>query len=111
MNKDIQYLIQTLEKAIQLNKIIYFYYEGLPRIIEPYHYGILNNNPQIYGYQIGGETHNGRIPQWRNYKIYKISAISFIEGKYFAPRNDYNPKNSKYKTICKHVSVRKTTTA
>ena len=50
----------------------------------------------VDGYQVAGATSSGeRIPDWRQMRISKITAIEILDGS-FAPAPGWNPAAKKY---------------
>lgn len=91
-------LKSILRKAIKKREIIAFFYNDKERIVEPYHYGILNEKEQLHCFQIAGET-NSVIPQWKNFTLSKIVMPKVNKNTCFSLRKDYNPGNSHYSYI------------
>ena len=65
-------------EAIRDKKFIEFYYHGLPRIAEPHVYGITNGVRQLLGYQTGGHSSKGGLPDWRRFDLNQISRLSIL---------------------------------
>lgn len=97
----IKKILSILDEAIAQHKILSFSYETMNRTVEPYHYGILKGKQQLHAFQIAGESH-GKIPQWRNFMLYKIKDIK-LHPSSFNLRADYNPYNARYTFIEKSV--------
>lgn len=95
-------LTTKLNYAIANKKTISFKYNNLDRIVEPHHYGILNNVEQLHCYQTGGKSKSRSIPEWRNFKLEKIKDLA-VNDTVFTPRQSYNPSNSHYQNIIKRI--------
>jgi hypothetical protein len=67
----------TLE-AIANKQLIEFYYHNLPRIAEPHIFGITNGTRQLLGYQMGGQSSNGRLPDWRRFDVNQLSRLAIL---------------------------------
>lgn len=65
-----------IEQAIKEKKVIKFTYSGHPRVVEPHILGAKDNVTQLLGYQIGGSSSSGGIPEWRRFDTDKISGLS-----------------------------------
>jgi hypothetical protein len=65
-------------EAIASKRLIEFYYRNLPRTAEPHVYGITNGIRQILGYQIGGHSNNGGLPDWRRFDLNQISRLAIL---------------------------------
>lgn len=72
----------TILEAIRGKKLIEFYYRGLPRIAEPHVYGITNGARQLLGYQTGGQSSNGGLPDWRRFDLDQISQLTILAGSF-----------------------------
>lgn len=91
-------LKSILKEAIKNKELVVFFYNNKKRIVEPYHYGILNEKEQLHCFQIAGET-NSVIPQWKNFTLLKIMMPKIDKNTHFSIRRDYNPDNSHYSYI------------
>lgn len=91
-----------LNDAISQKKTISFTYDGLDRVVEPHHYGILKGTEQLHAYQVHGESKSGDLPEWRNFKLKMIDRIALNDTS-FETEISYNPGNSKYYKIIKKI--------
>lgn len=66
---------QLIQQAIATKKLIEFIYGGHSRLIEPHVLGVNGGVLQIIGYQIGGSSSSGGIPEWRHFDLPKISGL------------------------------------
>lgn len=66
---------QELIAAINAKKIVEFTYGGHPRVAEPHVLGVSDGVVQLLGYQIGGSSNSGGIPEWRRFDLSKISGL------------------------------------
>lgn len=59
---------------VRNRRIISFYYDGLPRIVEPHAYGLTKTDREaIRAYQTGGRSVSGSIPGWRLFLLDEMS--------------------------------------
>jgi hypothetical protein len=65
-------------QAIANGRLIEFYYRNLPRIVEPHIYGVTNGARQILGYQTGGQSSNGGLPDWRRFDLVQMSRLTIL---------------------------------
>jgi len=93
---------KILEQAISEKKTVTFEYDGHKRIVEPHHYGRLGNSQQLHGYQTGGTSSSGNIPEWRNFKLEKMERLAKND-EVFTAEKSYNASNSKYSEIEKQI--------
>jgi hypothetical protein len=61
-------------------------YGGYPRIVEPHDYGIQKDVVKLFGYQIGGESRSGKLPEWRLFVLSKISDPDATNEPFAGPR-------------------------
>jgi len=67
---------ELIKQAIREKKLVEFNYSGHHRIIEPHVLGVNNGITQLLGYQIGGSSMSGGIPDWRRFDLLNISGLS-----------------------------------
>jgi hypothetical protein len=65
-------------EAIANKRLIQFQYNNLLRIAEPHVYGVTNGVKQILGYQMGGQSSNGNLPDWRRFDLTQIFQLTII---------------------------------
>ena len=65
-------------EAIANKRLIEFYYRNLPRIAEPHVYGVTNGARQVLGYQTGGQSSNGGLPDWRRFDLNQMSRLAIL---------------------------------
>lgn len=94
--------MELIENAISQKKILKFNYDRHLRIVEPDVFGILDNLYELLGYQIGGSSSSGGIPNWRRFKISKISNIS-ITGQIFPGKRSF--PSGKHSSFDKRISI------
>jgi predicted DNA-binding transcriptional regulator YafY len=97
--------MNKIDEAIENRNLVTFTYQGYKRKVEPHHYGTLGGIPQLHSYQVEGGSKNGRIPEWRNFKMDKIVDLSIEKTSNFLPRTDYKPDNSNYSEIKKSIHI------
>lgn len=65
-------------EAIENKRLIEFYYNNLPRIIEAHVYGITNGMKQVLGYQTEGQSSKGGLPDWRRFDLAEMSDLVIL---------------------------------
>jgi hypothetical protein len=65
-------------EAIAHKRLIQFQYNRLLRITEPHVYGVTNGVRQILGFQIGGQSSNGKLPDWRRFDLTQIFHLTIL---------------------------------
>jgi len=77
---------ETIRQAIQQKKLIQFSYGLQTRIVEPHVLGVSNGDLQILGYQIGGHSSSGSLPDWRRFDIARISRLTISNDSFTGSR-------------------------
>ena len=65
-------------EAIANKRLIEFTYRNLPRIAEPHVYGVINGVWQILGYQTGGQSSRGGLPEWRRFDLNQMTRLTIL---------------------------------
>lgn len=73
---------QLILQAIATKKLIAFSYCGHTRLVEPHVLGVCGGVTQLLGYQVGGSSGSGGIPEWRRFDLpmildLKLTSTSF----------------------------------
>ncbi len=66
---------QTIEQAMNSKKLIEFMYSNHIRIVEPHVLGVNGGVTQLLGYQTGGSSSSGGLPEWRRFDLPKMSGL------------------------------------
>lgn len=99
MNTTMQQKISLLNKAIMNHHSVNFDYHGRNRIVNPHFYGINGGVMQLHAFQIGGESEQGGLPDWRNFIIGDIINLKSTDAIFDAPSLGYNPNGTHYTKI------------
>lgn len=83
-------------EAITNRQSIEFYYRNLPRVVEPHVYGITNGAQQILGYQTGGQSSNGGLPNWRRFDVNQMLRLTILAETFPGPRSVPSGKHSSW---------------
>jgi len=92
---------EELIKAIDNEQIVSFSYKWRSRVVEPYLIGIHEDEQEkmLRAYQVEGESESGGIPDWRLFRLGKISNLQ-LKDKSFTPRyEEYEPADPEMETI------------
>lgn len=73
---------QQIEQAIRSKSIVEFNYGGHWRVAEPHVLGVSGGSVQLLGYQIGGSSSSGGIPEWRRFELSRISGLSITNNTF-----------------------------
>jgi hypothetical protein len=90
--------------SIRDRRIIEFHYEGGIRVVEPHCYGLQRETGEevLLGYQTGGHTRTGGVPDWRLYEVSRISGLKITDISFLGPRSGYNPEDPRFsEAFCK----------
>jgi hypothetical protein len=77
---------RLLREAIAGRRLIRFVLDGLERIGEPHDYGTLKGVDRVLVYQVAGESHSGRLPDWRLVTVGKISGLEVLDRWFEGPQ-------------------------
>jgi hypothetical protein len=64
---------EWISAAISHREIVVFDYHGYPRHVVPGHFGVMGGDYFLIGYQIGGSSHSGTLPDWRWFRCSEIT--------------------------------------
>lgn len=85
---------QVLKDAIQNNLVVQFTYGGHTRIAEPHVLGVSNGAVQLLGYQTGGSSSSGGLPEWRRFDLGGISGLKLLSQSFSGRRPFPSGKHS-----------------
>lgn len=88
--------------AIRNRKLISFVYDGLPRIVQPAAYGshATTGSMKLRGYQVGGASSSGSLPQWRLFSVDKMESPSMLDETFSDSPPGYSPGDQHLNVIC-----------
>lgn len=87
---------QILKAAIANKQLVEFSYSGHQRIAEPHVLGISGGALQFLGYQVGGSSSSGGIPEWRRFDLSKISNLKPLQQAFAGKRPFPSGKHSSW---------------
>lgn len=87
---------QIIVQAISAKKLIEFMYSGHPRHVEPHVLGVNGGTTQLLGYQVGGSSSSGGIPEWRRFDLPKMSSIKIASTSFPGRRPFPSGKHSSW---------------
>ena len=82
----------TISLAIAECRLLSIRYGGRERTVEPYVYGSYGGSEQLLGYQVGGYSSSGGLPDWRRFHLRKITSMEVLD-ETFLVRRDHDPIN------------------
>lgn len=68
-----------IESAIRGKAVVEFNYGGHHRVVEPHVLGMSGGIIQFLGYQIGGTSSSGGLPEWRRFELNRISGLCLTD--------------------------------
>lgn len=87
---------QIIQQAIATKKLIEFTYGGHPRLVESHVLGINGGVTQVLGYQVGGSSSSGGIPEWRRFDLPRISGLKITSQSFPGRRSFPSGKHSSW---------------
>jgi hypothetical protein len=75
-----------IRQAINAKRVIQFTYNGHTRVVEPHVYGMKSGATQILGYQIGGGSSKGGIPEWRRFDTSLMAELQLHSDTFIGAR-------------------------
>lgn len=82
-----------IRQAIAVKQVISFDYKGHQRIVEPHIYGRKDGVLQILGYQIGGRSSQGKLPDWRRFDLPLMRGLQ-LHGSGFPGAREVHARHS-----------------
>ena len=87
---------QLLKRAIRELRLVAFTLKGRPRLGEPHDYGLIEGEPRLFFYQVGGESGSGSALGWRWAALSKISDLRMLDQRFGGPRPAPSGKRIKW---------------
>jgi hypothetical protein len=86
---------KTIIDAIRNRRVVEFFYNGQPRIVEPQTYGIsTSGHPTLRGYQRAGGSVTGYTRGLRLFDVAKISSLRQTGERFAKAQPEHNPNDS-----------------
>jgi hypothetical protein len=90
--------VSSICRAIRSQSLVRFWYEGLPRVVEPYLHGTSTAGTEaLRGFQVGGGSRHGG-PPWRLFTVTKITNIVMLDES-FVIRPKYRRNDRAFRAI------------
>lgn len=84
----------ALKRAIERKNLVLFYYNNLPRVVEPHVLGIQKGITQLLAFQVRGHSSSGGLPQWRRYDVTQVTQLSILDESFPGPRDNPSGKHT-----------------
>ena len=85
-----------LKKAIRERRLVAFTLAGRPRLAEPHDYGLIDHEPRLFFYQVGGESSSRTPLGWRWAVLSKVSDLQMLDRHFRGPRPVPSGKHVKW---------------
>jgi len=87
-----------IRSAIANKRVLEFTYHGHHRVVEPHVYGRKNGVDQLLGYQIGGTSKSGGVPDWRRFDLPDVNGATATPSGFPGPRPYPSGKHTEWDT-------------
>ncbi len=77
---------KLLRNAIRERRVVAFNLDQRARVAEPHDYGLIDGEPRLFFYQVGGESRSGRALGWRWAVLSKISELRVLDRHFHGSR-------------------------
>ncbi len=93
-----------IDYAIDSRRVIYFFYEGGYRTVEPFCHGLNTATGEVLkGFQIGGYSRSGHRIGWKLFEVSGISDLTVTHKHFKGERPGYNPCELGMPTVFSHI--------
>lgn len=90
---------KLLRTAIAERRVITFILNERMRLAEPHDYGLIDGEPRLFFYQVGGESRSGRPVGWRWAVLSKVSAMQVLDEHFPGPRPAPSGRHVKWERL------------
>ena len=97
---------KLLRTAIAERRLIAFVLDERPRVAEPHDYGLIDGEPRLFFYQVGGESRSGRPLGWRWAALTKIVGLHILDDRFAGTRVAPSGQHVRWDTLFATVSQR-----
>mgnify|MGYP006431148283 CR=1 FL=1 len=86
---------ELLCQAIENRRVVTFQYHWHFREVEPYYLGTHQEEQELMvrTFQIGGESESGGLPDWRLFRLGRITDLSVTDESFEPRRTQYEPND------------------
>ncbi len=85
-------MIDEICAAIRSHRLLRITYDGGPREVEPYCYGVSTTGKEVLrGFQLAGPGRTGRTSGWRLFDVSRIGSLAVLEDEFPGNRPEYRP--------------------
>lgn len=95
---------EQLRRAIVERRLIAFSLDGRERVAEPHDYGVVDGEPRLFFYQVGGASRSGRPLGWRWAVVARISGLRLLDDHFPGPRATPSGRHQRWEKLLASVS-------
>ena len=77
---------RLLAGAINDKQLVEFTYNGHLRIAEPHVLGLKSGKLQLLGFQVGGSSSTGGLPEWRRFDVQRTRGLRVLPQEFHGAR-------------------------
>lgn len=88
-----------IREAIATKKLVEFRYHGHRRVVEPHLLGTHEDVKQLLGFQVGGSSKSGGLPEWRRFDVEEITGFTVLSDRFEGPRERNRFRDSDFDVI------------
>jgi predicted DNA-binding transcriptional regulator YafY len=102
---DIEEVNEKIQQAIEDKLIVRFSYKWRTRVVEPYLIGVHEEEDELMlrGFQTEGESESGGLPDWRLFRLTKISGLKITKQEFEPRREIYEPNDPDMKEVVHRI--------
>lgn len=82
-------------RGIAERRLLSFIYHGTPRIVLP----VVHGGASLRGYQVGGHSTSGDLPDWRTFALSKVSDCEVLSERFIGVPPGYDPDDPQLRDI------------
>lgn len=95
----------SLRTAIAERRVVTFMLDGHHRVAEPHDYGVIDAEPRLFFYQVGGQSRSKPPVGWRwASPVSKISQLRLLDRRFAGPRPAPTGQHVKWDKLFASVS-------
>lgn len=89
-----------IAKAIREKRLLAFYYDGGPRMVEPHSFGLGRWGEELLcGYQLEGSSRPGKPAGWKFFRVSEMSQLHAEDRHFSTPRPEYRRGDGAFQQI------------
>lgn len=106
MAKKISAPAERICRAIRDKRLLRFDYNGQPRVVEPYCYGLSTHDAEVLrAIQVGGASRSGKFGFGKLWTVAQMTDVRLSDVTFLANDPNYNPNDSAMKQVICRVDA------